>query len=149
MSRFWSKVSKRKSGCWIWTAGRTSDRYGCFSVKNKPQLAHRVAWEIENGPIPSGMNVLHSCDNGLCCRPSHLFLGNQLANIADRHAKDRDAHQRGEKCGMSILTNRDVKKIKRLLKAGNHFDREIAALFNVARVTINHIRKGRTWSHIT
>jgi hypothetical protein len=51
--------------------------------------AHRFAWIEANGPVPAGLHVLHTCDNPLCVRPSHLWLGTQAENLADMTAKGR------------------------------------------------------------
>ncbi len=62
MERFWSKVDK-SSDCWIWTGGISSSGYGSFGVggsKGQMYNAHRVAWELVNGPIPEGMFVFTS-----------------------------------------------------------------------------------------
>jgi hypothetical protein len=52
-------------------------------------LAHRIAYELECGPVPEGMFVLHRCDNPPCVRVSHLFLGTRADNLADMRAKGR------------------------------------------------------------
>lgn len=89
--RFWDCVSKG-DGCWVWRRGAGSHGYGQFYFEpGKPRLAHRVAWELENGPIPTGMQVLHKCDNKKCVRPDHLFIGTQLDNMRDMIAKGRRA----------------------------------------------------------
>ncbi len=58
--------------------------------------AHRASWQISFGPIPDGLQVLHTCDNPPCCNPAHLFLGTQLDNIYDMCAKGRHV-KRGQK----------------------------------------------------
>jgi hypothetical protein len=94
--RFWSKV-RITPECWLWTARHTRKGYGMFKQGSLDRLAHRVAWEEVNGPIPPGLCVLHKCDNPPCVRPDHLFLGTQADNIADRDAKGRQA--RGDRNG--------------------------------------------------
>jgi hypothetical protein len=56
--------------------------------------AHRVSYELANGPIPAGLCVLHHCDNRPCIRPSHLFLGTRRDNALDKTLKGRVRHSR-------------------------------------------------------
>src|SRR5690606_18431715 len=89
--RFWSKVTKGES-CWEW--GGYVDKqsgYGKLAMRPGPPTgAHRVSWQLHNGPIPEGMWVLHSCDNPKCVRPDHLFLGTPLDNSRDMVSKGRE-----------------------------------------------------------
>lgn len=82
---FWSMVAK-SDGCWVWTGTRWSTGYGRLVGG---RAAHRVAWELTNGPIPRGLLVCHHCDNPPCCRPDHLFLGTSKDNAMDASAKGR------------------------------------------------------------
>ena len=59
--RFWSKVDQSpEDQCWPWTAARNSDGYGVFRVGDRFQRAHRVSYELCEGPIPPGLIVRHS-----------------------------------------------------------------------------------------
>lgn len=92
------------NGCWLWMAARKKGKlnYGYVSIGgHKVKQAHRMAWELEYGPIPEGKCVLHSCDNPPCVRPSHLFLGDELANARDRDRKGRGRPRGSEERGKS------------------------------------------------
>lgn len=86
--RFWAKVEKT-DGCWEWTAFVHPKGYGMFGVGREARRAHRVSYEIANGPIPDGLCVCHSCDNRRCVRPDHLFLGTNQDNVDDKMRKGR------------------------------------------------------------
>jgi len=86
--RFWEKVSKTAT-CWLWTAGSQKAGYGRFKVNGKLQGAHRVAYELTNGPIPAGLVLCHRCDNPQCVNPAHLFPGTHGDNARDAIQKGR------------------------------------------------------------
>lgn len=87
--RFWAKVVKGPE-CWDWTGARTAPGWhGRFYVDGRIVMAHRYAWERAYGPVPLGLNVLHSCDNAGCVRPDHLMVGTQHANMRDASQKGR------------------------------------------------------------
>jgi HNH endonuclease len=96
--RFWAKVAKG-DGCWEWQAGKDKNGYGQFTVypPRRTLRAHRVAYEMEVGPIPDGLMVLHRCDNPSCVRPDHLFTGDAKANSEDMLSKGRYRNPNAEK----------------------------------------------------
>lgn len=64
--------------CWLWKGGNTNG-YGTFGGDR----AHRVAWRLRNGPIPTGKHVLHKCDAKACVNPDHLYVGGPSENMRD------------------------------------------------------------------
>lgn len=79
----------KSKDCWEWVGAVNNKGYGYIHAKVGRFLAHRVSYELEYGPIPEGMCVLHKCDNPRCVRPSHLFLGTIADNNRDMMAKGR------------------------------------------------------------
>ena len=108
VARFWSHVDVRGTDeCWPWKRARTNG-YGRFSVggrRGRLAIASRVAYEIENGPLALGVEVLHECDNPPCCNPAHLTAGTQSQNMAAMVQRGRSARQK--------LTARDIRTIRR------------------------------------
>jgi hypothetical protein len=87
--RLWSHVAIGDAdACWTWTASVNHAGYGNFQGTYK--LAHRMAWVLANGrDIPTGLVVMHACDNPPCCNPAHLSLGTPYDNARDAMIKGR------------------------------------------------------------
>ena len=68
--------------------------YGMFYPSHSAKvLAHRQAYTLTSGDIPSNMVVCHTCDNELCCNPHHLFVGTQQDNMLDMRRKGRGKNE--------------------------------------------------------
>jgi len=147
--RFWEKVVRRPNGeCWGWTGCKIGP-YGQLwsgSKQDKNIAAHRVSWEIHNGPIPDGMDVLHRCDNPPCPNPDHLFLGTQADNNADKAAKGR---ARGAALGEDHHNSKLTPTVVSQIFAASGSQYEIARRFGVSRSCVADIKNGRTWTHLT
>lgn len=116
--RFWAKVNKNTTnGCWEWIGHCYSTGYGMLTVKMDTWAAHRISYKIHNGPIPSGLYVLHTCDNTICVNPDHLWLGSHLDNMRDMDSKGR----RGVACGDN---NGSRKHPERLCRGDDHWSRK-------------------------
>ena len=142
--RFWRFVDKSDDdSCWLWSGGTVGRGYGSIMLPDQSTgTAHRVSYEIHYGEIPDGMNVLHKCDNPPCVNPKHLFLGTHADNSLDMTDKNRQAN--GESCGLSKLTESDIKYIRE----SDLTQKELAKEFGVTQANISEIKRGRTWRHV-
>jgi hypothetical protein len=144
--RIWlcSKVDP-ETGCWVWQKGKDKDGYGQFSFRDRNYRAHRVSYRLYIGPIPKGMQVLHRCENPPCVNPSHLFLGDNAINTADKVQKNRQL--KGESHPESKLTEDQVREIKKRL-FGIETISDITRDYPVDRKVVSGIKAGTRWKHI-
>lgn len=78
---FWAKVNKdgpvqpqMDSPCWIWTASHSPQGYGQYTITGVTSggNAHRIAYELVKGEIPTGLALDHVCRFRGCVNPDHL-----------------------------------------------------------------------------
>lgn len=142
--RFHSRYDiQDQTDCWIWNGALSDTGYGAIQlgVKNTG-YAHRVSWELVNGPIPGGLFVCHKCDTPACVNPAHLFLGSHLKNMQDMASKKRS--MLGEKNNTCKLTKSDVV----FILGSEESPKSLAAKFGVSKMTIWRIRTGKNWSDV-
>lgn len=88
--RFWEKVDK-SGDCWLWTASLCNG-YGELRMRSGRRLyAHRLSWELANGPILSDLEVDHRCHVRRCVRPDHLRLVTHKQNTENRSGAQRNS----------------------------------------------------------
>lgn len=136
--RFWPKVEKTDY-CWNWIAALNCEGYGQFKLNGTMKAAHRVSWEIHNGPIQNQLHVLHKCDNPQCINPDHLFLGTHQDNSDDKMAKNRQSVK---------LTKEQVLEIRYKYSLGNTSTRKLANEYKIHNTTISRIIHRKYWNHI-
>lgn len=142
-ARFWILCGKRK-GCWEWMGARNKNGYGTIHADKKTLLAHRYSYELNYGPIPEGMVVMHDCDNPACTNYSHLILGTDKTNAEDRERKGRGGNRKGEANGRAKLTSDQVQFV---LELGPRQNKSATArLLGVRDSAIGHILSGRNWA---
>lgn len=140
--RFLAKISVGDD-CWEWLAAQDQNGYGFFGVGRSMRRAHRVSYELFVGPIPDGLCVCHHCDNKPCVRPSHLFLGTNDDNVADRDAKGRQARGEGIKQGKLTLTI--VSAIRTAHSTGQYTYAELGRTHGVTPANIRALVRGTIW----
>lgn len=160
--RFWSNVEDGSipshrpelGPCWIGLWSRRGRWHCHLPVNGKYVAAHRIAWELTHGPIPTGMNVLHKCDEPRCVRVDHLFLGTQAENMRDCSRKGRIHLQRhpekslkGGRHGNAELWEDAVRAIREAA-AGGISQKRLAKVYGVSTSTISSVVKRKAWRHI-
>lgn len=101
-ARFWQKVkngappAKRPDlgPCWIYHGFRDKDGYGQFNAISKVRIekAHRYAWILFYGVIPTDRELDHLCGVTSCVRPCHLDLVTHQVNILRAKSKPTCIH---------------------------------------------------------
>lgn len=142
------------AGCWIWTGVLDGHDYGKMWFRGGIEKAHRIAWQLFNGRIPDGAWVLHRCDTPACVNPSHLFLGDRVANMRDMAKKGRQVFQanpwkvrRGDRAAAAKLSEGDAITILERLRRGEH-GAALAREYGVSKCTISALKVGRNWPHL-
>lgn len=114
------------TGCVEWQGARSAG-YGMMVVGSRSDGSRRhdrvsrIMWRETFGPIPSGMSVLHSCDNPPCVNPMHLFLGTQKDNVMDAIRKGRmkfPKNGRGERSHRCRWTDAQIAEVRERVRSG-------------------------------
>ena len=134
--RFWAKTRIEDTGyetpCLTWTAYKLPNGYGRFNWQRKVRNAHRLAYEVQVGPIPEGLVIDHLCRNRACVNVAHMEPVTNQVNIlrgetimADNAAKTRCSkghlydetntirRDRGRRCATCETADRDERNAQR------------------------------------
>lgn len=151
--RFWAKVDKdgpqveyMDSPCWDWTGSIAKAGYGRFGVTHgNIELAHVFSYELAHGPIERDekgrrkLHVCHLCDRRQCCRPDHLFLGNDHDNMQDAAKKGRLPRK---------MTPEKVYAIRTIYATGQFTQKAVGKMFGISQATVRQIVSRTTWQHV-
>jgi hypothetical protein len=134
--------------CLIWPYARVGK--GCGSLRHEGKVvgAHRVVCGLAHGRAPSPAHeAAHSCGRGFdaCVNPNHLRWALPRENAADKISHRTD--NKGEKHGLSKLTEKDVREIRRLKESVPKA--VLSRRFDVSHRTISRVVSGETWGWLT
>ncbi len=72
-ARLASRSRRVESGCIEWTGVMDRHGYGTLDMPDRTKkLAHRLAYELQVGPIPDGLVIDHLCRNRRCVNVAHM-----------------------------------------------------------------------------
>ena len=147
------------NGCMICTS-HSGDTHGYPQIRTGDKKRTRVVrylWKQKNGEIPTGMHILHSCDNPACINLNHIRLGTHLENMRDMINKGRAKHVStkghrgaiGERNAGAKLSSEKIKEI-RTKYADNRTKsyKNIAIEYGVHLTTIYNILKMLRWENL-
>ncbi len=143
---------------------------GCRKKKLTDFVAHRVAYELVLGSIPTGKELHHACSNRACCNPSHLLPMTRKEHVAlDRSGdlnglrKHPERAARGDNNGSRThpkrrprgseherakLTEDDVCWIRWAYRDRRYTQARLAEIFGVTHQTIGQAVRRETWAHV-
>lgn len=124
--------------------------YGKGIYLGKRMLLHRITYCFNHKVQPEiidGLVVRHKCDNPRCVEPTHLEIGTQDDNIADRVIRDRSNKPRGTANPRAVLSVQDVEYIRKnfVLRDKDFGHTALGRRFNVSHQTIRAIVSGQSW----
>ena len=127
--------------CWLWTRSKLPSGYGQVCWRGHERYAHRMAYRLFVGDIPSGMFVCHTCDRKDCVNPAHLFVGTPKDNTRDCIMKRRNRR---------ILSEEDVVAIRREYVCYNRKrgSGALAKKYGISKTIICRIVRGLRWTHV-
>lgn len=142
-------IPEPTTGCLLWIGAVSRGGYGIMGIPGgRLRGAHRVSWELANGPIPDErLLVLHSCDNPPCVNPQHLRIGTDADNSRDMVQRKRHVPVFGERNKNSKLKEADVHKIRSLAAEG-YTRADIAKRFGISTSSVNGVVNRRTWTRV-
>jgi hypothetical protein len=135
----------------IWPLHLATVGYGVVTLNGRNHYVHRLALERHTSPQPSHVLACHIPQLGCpkaCMNYRHLYWGDQGTNAADTVTDG--VSTRGERHGRHVLTEDDVREIRRL------FDRMPGSMsarcalmapdYGVSKYTIKAVVNRSNWS---
>ena len=146
--RFLRHCKRDANGVLYWDAACNASGYGIVGFGSGSVLAHRLAYALLVGDVPSQTCVLHHNDAPSCVDPRMLYLGSYKDNAGDRERRRRGNHARGERQGSARLNARKVIEIRHRFGEGELTMEELGDEYGVSSSCVNRIIQGETWKHV-
>lgn len=138
--------SNETEKCIIWPYGKLGAGYA--SVKNmetgKVMGGNRLMCEMKYGKVDLPYQAAHNCGVHDCINPHHLRWATPKENAADKigHGTNND----GERHGMSVLTNEQVREIRSALMGSKRgAQAAICRKYGVSPMTVSRLARGESY----
>jgi DNA-binding transcriptional regulator YiaG len=132
-SRFWNKVEIKEKGCWEWGGHIAECGYGEISISGVKFYTHRFSAYIRVREDISESQVNHKCDNKICVRPSHHYLGTAKENM-------QDIIERGNIKRDKKVSDDEVEQIRERALKEEKTQQEIADEFGISQSHVSKIK---------
>lgn len=116
--------------------------------KRKGVFVHEMVLEAFVSQRPDGLVANHKNGDKSDNRVQNLEWITQKQNVHHAIRKGNFFTPRGEQCGPSKLTEKQVLKIRSLFATGNFTKTALAARFDVTDVLVGKIVRHEIWRHI-
>ncbi len=151
--RLWPRTRRASNGCLEWLGGVNSQGRGVIGVRDnsrpngiRMEQVHRAAWTLIYGLIPENVQILHHCDNPLCCEvvdiEHHCYTGDYRQNAEDRSVRGRH-HMR-----IGLAVSREMVLDIRLRASSGELQNVIAKFYNLSPQNISRIVLRQTWQNV-
>lgn len=82
LTRFQTLYTISQNGCWQWIGYISKEGYARIKISHTQVYgAHRIAYDLFVGPVPTGLEIDHLCRNRACVNPAHLEAVSHRTNM--------------------------------------------------------------------
>jgi hypothetical protein len=151
MFLFWSRIDP-VGDCWRWTGPLDKDGYARTKLHGKKIYAHRLSYELANGPMPRDKVSCHTCRLRSCVNPHHVYAGTVRDNVMDairdgthRSLREVPPPRRREEHYHAVLTT-DKAREMRCARSWGMRVRDLMIVFGVSETTVYGVVSGERWA---
>jgi hypothetical protein len=150
LNYFWFLVNVREENeCWPWLGNKTKSGsvvYGTLVTgRGFNTFAHQLSFILANGYINDSLDVMHSCDNGLCENPKHLLQGTRTQNMKDCFTKGRKSNK-GFNHSQAKLSEQEALSIFYIHKHSNATIAKLSRVYKLSTGTVGDIVRKKHWA---
>ena len=133
--------------CIIWPFGKDGTGYGKLKYGGKISPVNRLVCQAVYGdPEDDSLQAAHNCGERACINYKHLRWATQGENELDKYLHDRMMHSEGH--ARAVLTNDQIKEIRRLYKEKQFSQKEIGRMFGIDQSHVSQITRRKLYKNV-